>query len=153
MVIVASVIAARALSPFFRSFIARYTTYGKYLFETEANTFLSVILVFLCFYILLSYIYDKVKSNDSIRILFSSVQTALIIGGSVAVLFTPANRMMYYYEAVLMLYVPEALKLIERRYARYGAYVFVTLAYVLKIVIFLRGDWYKLYFQYQTIWG
>ncbi len=153
MVIVISMIATRVLSAFLRSIIARYTTYGVYLYETESNTYIAVILVFICFYILLSYIYGKAKTNDAIRILFSSVQTALIIGGSVAVLFTPANRLMYYYEAVLVLYVPEALKNIDRKYVKYAMYVLVTAAYVLKIVLYFRGDWYNSFFHYRTIWS
>ena len=153
LVVVASMATIRGFSTFLRNIIARYTIYGKYLYEAEANTYLSVILVFICFYVLLSYIYDKVKTYASIRILFSSVQVALIMGSAVAVLFTPANRLMYYYEAVLVLYVPEALKLIDRKYVKCAMYILVTAAYVFKIVLYFRSDWYNMHFHYRTIWS
>lgn len=153
IVIIAASVATNIFSMFFRGVIAKYTTYGMYVNETEANTYISIVLVFLCFFILLSYIYDKVKSVDTIRIMFSSVQAGLIVGTSVATLFTPANRMMYYVEAVLMLYVPEAIKNIDRKYVKYSMYALVTAAYIIRIIWFYNGVTYKDDLQYQSIWS
>lgn len=153
LIIVISAAFARVFSTIVRQFIISYTTYGGYFYDSEANTYLSIVIVLICFYILFSYIYDKVSTRKSIHIAFSALIYGLVIGSSVSTIFIPANRLMYYSESILVLYVPEAIKVISRRYVRYIVYVAVTAAYLLKLIIFFNSSYYQITTQYKTMWG
>lgn len=151
-IIAASALFARVFSAIVRQFI-QYTSYGRYFYGSESNTYLSILIVLICFYVLFSYIYDKVRTHKSLHIAFSALIYGLMIGCSVSTIFIPANRLMYYSESILVLYVPEAVKIIDRKYVRNLVYIAVTAAYILKLIIFFNSSYYLTTTQYKTIWG
>lgn len=110
------------------------------------------ILIFLSFYLLLAYIYPKVKSNMNLKLMYAAVFSSLLLLSMGAVLPNNVHRLVWYSNSFLVLYIPEAVKSVNDKYIKFllnaAIIIFfsaITINYILDITL--------CYIPYKTMWG
>ena len=76
------------------------------------------ILIFLSFYLLLAYIYSKVKINVNLRLMYAAVFSSLLLLSMGSVLPNNVHRLVWYANSFLVLYIPESVNSINDKYIK-----------------------------------
>ena len=137
--------------------LSRFEFYTNYFSSSQygnktRDMNLSYILIFLSFYLLLAYIYPKVKSNVNLKLMYAAVFSSLLLLSMGAVLPNNVHRLVWYSNSFLVLYIPEAVKSVNDKYIKFllnaAIVIFfsaITINYILDITL--------CYIPYKTMWS
>lgn len=118
--------------------------------EGDFNWFYT--LVFLSFFILLSYEYKNVKAIKELKLMYSAVLLSLLIISLSAVMPSNVYRLTWYMNPILVIYIPSATKALHNKKLRWFMNVAIVVAYaVVTIPAILEGTHDVL--PYQTFWN
>lgn len=109
-----------------------------------------VVAIYLSFLVFCEYLYDlqKVQKNDTVNIVSSAAFIGMILFLSRLVLPRNVTRLAYYMDPVLILYIPELLRMIKNRKARFILKSVVFTCYT--CVFFLAPNSNNNQLPYQT---
>lgn len=137
--------------------LSRFEFYTHYFYSSQygneaGDMEFSYILIFLSFYLLLSYIYPKVRINVNLRLMYAAVFSSLLLLSMGSVLPNNVHRLVWYANSFLVLYIPESVNSVNNKYIKFFLnaaiivfYSAITINYVL--------DRTLLYIPYKTMWG
>lgn len=109
-------------------------------------------LVYLCFFLLLSYEYGEVKKSKNLKLLYTAVLMGMFIMATSVSLPLLVERLLSYFNAFIILYIPEALRAIKDRLLAKFISGSIIIAYTTIAVIDLLGGMYDV-LPYVTMWG
>lgn len=99
------------------------------------------LLIFLSFYILLSYEYDKVKKIPELKLMYSSILLSLLIMSLSSVMPTNIHRLTWHLNAFIVIYTPLAIKSINDKKIAAAARYVVPIAYaIVTTSVILKGE-------------
>lgn len=136
--------------------IDKYTGYGRYFLGNsnyaESETAVISFMIYLSFFLLLTYEFRKVKQNDNLKLLYSASLLGMIIAAMSTVMPTNVTRLMYYVNPIIALYVPEATGMLGDKKIRFLVNAAIIICYaVVTISLLLRGNQDVL--PYKAFWN
>ena len=149
-----SAIAIRFILPLMNriQFYAGYLSQSSKYCNTTGGISASLILIYLCFFILLAYIYKRVENNKNLKLMYSVVVMSLIMLSFGSVMPINFGRLSYYMNAFVVIYIPEAILSIDdrnlRRFIRIAIVVLYTIVTTSAIMSGNQGV-----LPYKTMWG
>lgn len=133
---------------FYSKYLSAASNYNNSQGEFNWHT----ILIFMCFFILISYEYKKVKSNQNLKLVYSAVLISLMIASVGSVLPLNAHRMTWYMNSILVLYIPEVTNSLSSKKLRGIVNVMIIFAYSTTTLIdIINGNQGVL--PYRSIWS
>ena len=76
------------------------------------------LLIYMAFFIFLAYEFSKVKHNENLKLLYCAVVINLILLSFSSVMPVNFRRLAFYFDAFIVLYIPEATKVLEDKRIR-----------------------------------
>ncbi len=160
-----AIIATYILSYIIREFVfpilTRFEFYNNYFIGTYANINenfnWAYTLIFLCFFILLSYEYKEVRQCKELKLLYSGIVLSLFITSLSAVMPTMLIRLTWHMNSFIVIYLPLAIKKLDLKISKtsvknvIGVLILVAYALVTTYRIIIKGCHDVL--PYQTIWS
>ncbi len=132
-------------------FYTNYFSSSKYGNES-GDMALSYILIFLSFYLLLAYVYPKVKSNANLKLMYAAVFSSLLLLSMGAVLPNNVHRLVWYSNSFLVLYLPEAVRSVQDKRIRVLLNAVIVVFYFAITINYISND--TLYYvPYKSMWG
>ncbi len=153
-------ILSYAIRGFVFPILLRFEFYNNYFTGAYANTNEDFnwyyTLVFLCFFILLTYEYKEVIQCKELKLLYSGIVLALFITSLSAVMPTNFTRLAWHMNSLVVIYTPLAIKKLDLKISKtsvsnviggiiLAAYALVTIPQI------LAGN--QDVIPYQTIWS
>lgn len=112
---------------------------------------MSFMIIFLCFFIMLSCEYYAVKRSKELKFMYSAVIFSLLCISLSAVMPTNIHRLTMHMNCILTLYLPLAVRSFRHHYVGKAVYCAILIAYTsVTLVTIFNGNQDVL--PYQTIW-
>lgn len=133
--------------------------YSNYFANSYANIFenfnWAYTLIFLCFFILLSFEYKSVKQNKELKLLYSAILLSLLILSLSAVMPSNVHRLTWHMNILIIIYTPLAIKKLKLYISKVSISniigIIILVAYALvTIPQLLNGN--QTVLPYRTIW-
>lgn len=139
--------------------ILRYWGYYNAYFVNESDYYNNMrginytfALVYISFFILLSYKYSAVKTSDSLKLMYSAVTVELLLIGLSPAMPTNFHWVMFHLNSIIAAYTPQLIKSVQNRFIKYAANTVIIVAYsAMTIVAITNGNQDVL--PYQSIWS
>ena len=110
------------------------------------------LLIYMAFFIFLAYEFSKVKHNENLKLLYCAVVINLVILSFTSVMPVNFRRLAFYFNAFIVLYIPEATKALEDKRIRLLMNTAIIILYTaVTLHDTLRGDNDVL--PYVTMWS
>ena len=103
---------------------------------------LAMLLIYLSFFLFLSFEYRSISVDNDLRLLYSAVVSGLFLVSISAVMPTTYSRLLWYCNAFIILFVPRAVKAIPNRKYRYAigtAIIFCCTAQMIYTIV-IKGS-------------
>ena len=143
-IIIATLLSSNIVVRLILPILERTGTYFQY-FSSAKNAGGELnkhyLLIFLSFYILLSYEYDKVKKIPELKLMYSSILLSLLIMSLSSVMPTNIHRLTWHLNAFIVIYTPLAIKSINDKKIAAAARYVVPIAYaIVTTSVILKGE-------------
>ena len=150
--------ASQLLKNFILPFLQRFDFYYSYFSTQSSYGNINQVfnwqytLIVLGPFILLCYEYKKVKCNENLKLMYSAVLFSMILMSMSSAFPTLITRLVWYFNAFLVLYIPEAVNVISDKRVRWGINAAVVILYTIVAVRNIQGGAQNV-IPYQTIWS
>ncbi len=151
-------LVSQVLKSFILPFLQRFDFYYSYFSAQSLYGNIDQVfnwqytLIVLGPFILLCYEYKKVKCNENLKLMYSAVLFSMILMSMSSAFPTLITRLVWYFNAFLVLYIPEAVNVISDKRVRWGINIAVVILYTIVAVRNIQGGAQNV-IPYQTIWS
>lgn len=153
--ILATFVLAGLLKLMVLPFLQRFTSYGRFFLEnsrySESNIDWARFLIYLSFFIVMTYKFKIIQENINLKLMYSSVWMALIIVASGISMPTTVVRLAWYMNPIIAIYTPELTSTISQKQLRNIVNFLIISLYIITCIIFIRNGWHAA-LPYQTFW-
>lgn len=158
--IISTYFLSYAIRDFVFPLLVRFGFYNNYftgLYANAGENFTwAEMLIFLCFFILLSYEYKEVRQYKELRLLYSGIVLALLITSLSAVMPTNFTRLTFYMNSLIVIYMPFAIKKLDIKISNksFNNVVGNAILIAYAVVTFWQISYgNQTVLPYQTIWS
>lgn len=155
-IIAGTYVSSALLRRFILPILIRFEFYNAYFSSTYANVDQifnwQTMLVYIGPFIVLCFIYNKVTKNKNLKLLYSAVLLSLIIMSLSSVMPTLITRLVWYMNAFIVLYLPEAMQAIDDKRVRMFANAAAVILYIIVAYRNIEGGAQNA-LPYRTFWS
>ena len=133
-------------------FYTGYFSTRSYYMNTTGDFNWAIMTIFLCFFIMLAYEYNRIKQSKELKLMYSAVLTSLLVMSLSSVMPTNVHRLTWHMNSLLVLYSPLATKSIHDKRIGKALELAIPVAFALVTIPPILNGLHDV-LPYRSIWS